>query len=94
VGAAEWERARAAGSYRGDTLDSEGYIHCSTAEQWPRVLAALYSGRRDLVLLEIDQARLECELRWEDLQGSGELFPHIYGPLPAAAVISAQILSS
>ena len=28
-----WETARRAGVYAGDSLASEGFIHCSTAEQ-------------------------------------------------------------
>src|SRR5712692_11460506 len=47
-----WETARRAGIYAADTLDSEGFIHCSTAEQWPRVLEERFPGRDDLTLLE------------------------------------------
>ena len=72
--------------YTADTLPSEGFIHCSTAEQWPRVLAERFAGRDDLVLLEIDTARLTAELRWEDG------FPHVYGPLEVEAVVSARRL--
>ena len=81
-----WETARRAGIYAADTLDSEGFIHCSTADQWPQVREERFPGRHDLVLLEIDTQRLPAEVRWE----GG--FPHLYGPLDVAAVVSARRL--
>jgi uncharacterized protein (DUF952 family) len=41
------------------------------------------------VLLHIDQARIEAEIRLEPpAPGLTELFPHIYGPIPTRAVIA------
>jgi uncharacterized protein (DUF952 family) len=81
-----WETARRAGVYTGDSLESEGFIHCSTADQWEQVRKEWFPGRHDLVLLEIDPQLLHAEVRWE----GG--FPHLYGPLEAAAVVSARRL--
>lgn len=58
------------------------------------MLQAHFSGVRGLMLLEIDLDRVPAEVRWENLEGGSELFPHLYGPLPAAAVISVQALST
>ena len=80
-----WEAARRSGAYRGDSLDREGFIHCSTPSQVLRVANAFYAGRQDLVLLSIDAARVQPELRYEG-DGRGECFPHIYGPLNISAV--------
>lgn len=80
-----WGEARTAGWYRGDTLDSEGFIHCSTPAQVLGVANLLFRGQSDLVLLVIDPARLSAPLRYEGAEG-GRLFPHIYGPLETAAV--------
>jgi uncharacterized protein (DUF952 family) len=73
---------------------SEGFIHASTAEQVAAVANAFYRGRADLILLVIDEARLQSELRWEAPAGPpaegirpGDSFPHIYGPLNLAAVV-------
>ena len=86
-----WTVARSAGSYcestRGLSLADVGFIHCSYARQVPRVAQALYRGASGLVLLVIDPDRLAAELREEDLDGSGEVFPHIYGPLNLDAVV-------
>lgn len=80
-----WQNAATEGQYRGDTLDRQGFIHCSTAEQVLVVANARFTGRNDLVLLSIDESRLQSELRYEEGE-PGQLFPHIYGPLNLDAV--------
>lgn len=84
---AEWEHAKSAGWYRGDTLDSEGFIHCSTVRQVLAVANSLFRGRGDLALLCIDDSKLNSEVRWEPSEGT--VFPHVYGPLNTDAVITA-----
>jgi uncharacterized protein (DUF952 family) len=84
----EWDKAKTLGSYRADTLESQGFIHCSTPEQVVRVANTLFRGQDDLVLLCIDSTEVEAEIRYENLEGGDELFPHVYGPLNAGAVVS------
>ena len=80
-----WKGARLDGVYRGDTLDSQGFIHCSTPKQVVKVANALFHGQEGLILLCIDADRVESEIRYE---GSGrEKYPHIYGPLNDDAVV-------
>lgn len=86
VSKSDWEAAAGGEFYRGDTLDTEGFIHCSTAEQVVDTANFLFRGREDLLLLAIDEALLSAEVRYEDA-GDGRLFPHIYGPLEVAAVV-------
>ena len=40
------------------------------------------------MLLQIDEDLLTSPVVVEDLVGSGEPFPHIYGPIDLAAVVS------
>jgi uncharacterized protein (DUF952 family) len=83
-----WLAAQGSGAYTADSLEAQGFIHCSKATQVLRVVNTYYAGQRGLVLLVIDPARLTSELRWEpgaDL--ASELFPHIYGPLNLDAVV-------
>ncbi|MDQ6691435.1 MAG: DUF952 domain-containing protein [Candidatus Dormibacteraeota bacterium] len=87
-----WLHALISGSYQADSLAAEGFIHCSTAAQVESTLKRHFAGQTDLVLLEIDPGLLRWELRWEPV--GGELFPHLYGPLDPAAVISVQTLSN
>lgn len=84
----DWQEARACGSYRGDTLASQGFIHCSTPEQVIPVANAVFRGQDDLVLLCIDTAKVDAEIRHENLEGGDELYPHVYGPLNIDAVVS------
>jgi len=87
----EWLEAQRAGRYSPASVDSEGFIHCSTAEQVLTVANLFYSRVPDLVLLQIDPQKVEMEIRWEAPAMSDpqpdERFPHIYGPLNLSAVI-------
>jgi uncharacterized protein (DUF952 family) len=83
---AEADEARRTGTYVAAAFQRDGFIHCSYARQLTRVADARFHGRSDLVLLEIDRARVGCEVVDENLEGGSELFPHVYGPLPMSAV--------
>lgn len=87
--AGDWAAAQALGEYRLDTLETEGFIHCSTPQQVLGPANEFYRGRSDLVLLVIDPTQLEAKLIYEDSYQSGTAFPHIYGPLNLDAVINA-----
>lgn len=84
-----WVQATTLGSYSSETLASEGFTHCSTADQVPHSAQKFFKGKTDLVLLHIAQAKVRPEVRYE-AAGSGELFPHIYGPLNLDAVFSVE----
>lgn len=87
-----WAAAPADGAYRPASLATEGFVHCSTEAQLAGTYRRYYEGRTDLVLLEVDPARLGgAEVRWEEGSG-GERFPHVYGPIPVEAVRSAVVL--
>jgi uncharacterized protein (DUF952 family) len=85
--AADWEEAKAQGEYTADSLQSQGFIHCSTPEQLIPVANFLFRGQNGLVLLAIDELLVQAEIRYENLEGGAKLFPHVYGPIEAAAVI-------
>ncbi|RAY14786.1 DUF952 domain-containing protein [Actinomadura craniellae] len=90
-----WEAARTAGvpytvSTRGRTLDEEGFIHCSAdLQQVGAVLDRFYAGVTDLILLVIDTDLLDVPVRHEP--ADGEIFPHVYGPIPPSAVIDVLV---
>ena len=60
-----WTEARDRGDYRADSLETEGFIHCSTHEQVVPVAHKYYVGQSDLVVLVIEPALLEPDLKWE-----------------------------
>ena len=86
---AEWEAAQASGSYTGNTLSSQGFIHCCKPDQLMHVLIRHYPSAVNHVIAEIDPALVSSEIRWE---GVPETFPHIYGPLNLDAVTRFKAL--
>lgn len=86
-----WQTAECRGVYLAPSLDTEGFIHLSTMEQWPRTRDRFYRGQTGLVLLRIDPVRLFAEVRYDP--ADGELFPHLYGPLNLDAVVAIERLS-
>jgi uncharacterized protein (DUF952 family) len=82
------------GSTRGVDLAEEGYIHCSTAQQWPGVIERYYVDVPDILLLHVDEERLTSPLVYEQLAGAPDTFPHIYGPLNLDAVVSVEPLQT
>ena len=90
----DWDRARRAGEYRvstvGRTLDEEGFIHTSFAQQVPATADRFYAGiEAPLVLLVIDRSRLGTAVVVEPAASTDDVFPHVYGPVPVAAVSRA-----
>ena len=83
-----WQAAQAAGEYRPPSLASEGFIHLSTAAQWRATSHRFYREVPDLILLHVDPTKLD--IRYE--RADGDDFPHLYGPLPLAAVIELTAL--
>ncbi|MFC4587646.1 DUF952 domain-containing protein [Sphaerisporangium corydalis] len=90
----EWAAAAGAGEYRmstlGRTLAEEGFIHaCADLDQLRGVAERFYTGVTEpLVVLAVDQDLLGCPVVFEVPPDADEAFPHIYGPLPVAAVVS------
>lgn len=82
----EWEAARAAGHYKGSSQDiADGFIHFSTAAQIEESAARHRTGQSGLMLLAVDPDALGTALKWESSR-NGDLFPHLYGALPLAAL--------
>lgn len=84
--ASDWTRAQLTGEFASADLKAEGFIHCSEQQQILRTAAKYYAGKKLLVLLEIDETKIIDHLKREDSTGRGELFPHIYAPIPLAAI--------
>ncbi|KAA2257125.1 DUF952 domain-containing protein [Solihabitans fulvus] len=87
----EWTAAVERGEYRHESLDHEGFVHCSDPGTVHLPATALFAGRTDLVLLVIDPAVLDLPVRWEagePAHPSGVWFPHVYGPIPVDAVVA------
>ena len=85
---AEHQQMQRDGVFLGSPVDTaDGYIHLSSRSQLAATLDRHFSGVTGLMLVAVDLSRLGDTVRWEPARG-GELFPHIYGRLPIAAVVS------
>ena len=90
----DWETAQSAGEWtmstRRITLAEEGFIHCSFDHQVIGVANRFYADVDELVVLRIDPTGVAADVVLEPpFPGSIERFPHVYGPIPLAAVVSA-----
>ena len=87
----DWENAVRKGTYAPASLETEGFIHCSTAAQVVETANLLYRGQSDLMIVCLEEGQLISRLIYEpavhvDDQRADALFPHIYGPLNLEAV--------
>lgn len=97
-----WSAAQSNGAYTAPSLDTEGFIHCSTLEQVLPVANTFYTGQTGLCLLIIEPALLTSELKWEPPAGGapppgvpeGLMFPHVFGPINLNAVVKVVDLES
>ncbi|MGF1610041.1 MAG: DUF952 domain-containing protein [Kiloniellales bacterium] len=88
----EWEAAAARGRYEGSSQDAaDGFIHFSGGAQVEESAARHRAGQSGLVLLTVDPDALGAALKWEPSR-AGQLFPHLYGALPVAAVLRVDDL--
>lgn len=89
VTAAEaWAEAQQSGLHAPPMLAQDGFLHLCTPAQLRYVLDRHFAGRTGL-MLHIDPAQLG-DLRWENSEPGRDPFPHLYGPLPVAAVLRAE----
>lgn len=87
-----WEEAEKAGVFAGAPVDhADGFIHFSTAGQARETAARHFAGKDDLLLVAVRPVALGDALRYEVSRG-GDLFPHLYAPLPLDAVAWAKPL--
>lgn len=83
-----WQQAQQAGAYQADSLATEGFIHCSYADQVVWVANQFYRASEDLVLLQIDPAHLTAPWQDDEIE-TGAKFPHVYGAINVGAVVQA-----
>lgn len=89
----DWQRARVAGRYAPEGFAQDGFVHCSDPGTVHLPANHRYAGRTNLVLLQIDPARLQVPLRWEPgvaEDPAGPWFPHVYGSINLDAVVAVH----
>lgn len=86
----EWAHHQGAGQIVAPSLETEGFVHCSWGRQVAGTVERHFAGVTGLLALELDPGALGgVALVEEDSYGSGQAYPHAYGPIPLAAVLGA-----
>jgi uncharacterized protein (DUF952 family) len=84
---ADWHQATQSGHYAGSADDiRDGFIHLSAQHQLRATLEKHFKRKDGLLLIAFEENKLGPALRWEQSRG-GELFPHLYGPLPSSQML-------
>jgi uncharacterized protein (DUF952 family) len=73
--------------YFAPSLYSEGFIHCSFAEQLDGVIRRYYAHYEKVIVVGIETDKLMSRVVKEP-STSNEIYPHVYGPLNRNAMIS------
>lgn len=84
-----WEKFKDENFYEVESLQSEGFIHCSFAEQLAGVLQRYYKGAAKVLILTIETEKLMSELVNEPSTG-GEIYPHVYGGINREAIVGIE----
>jgi uncharacterized protein (DUF952 family) len=87
-----WALAQAAGEYRPESLQSEGFVHFSFADQVEPTANLLFADAVNVCVVEFDPQRLGAPVVVEDTADRGEAFPHVYAPIPAEAAVAVHDL--
>ena len=88
----EWNEAKKLGRYWPSNPTNSPFIHFSFGHQVLEVAHFLFSGQRDMVLLGVEGAQVEKDLKLEAPPGSEEKYPHLYRALDPKDVIFEDAL--
>ncbi|HEX3077089.1 MAG TPA: DUF952 domain-containing protein [Lachnospiraceae bacterium] len=83
-----WEKVKNDVSFGKESLQVEGFLHCSQIEYWWRIAPNFRSVEEELVLLCINTEKLSSEIKWEDGDNCGRSYPHVYGEINMNAVVA------
>lgn len=83
----DWKNLNNSGTYEPESLDSEGFIHCSTGAQVEEIANRLFADKDEIMLLVIDATMLRDDIKYEKDEETGEKFPHLYCSLSNNAII-------
>lgn len=86
---ATWRRGEA---WKPASLTKEGFVHLCFPSQVEMVRARFYANV-PIVVAVLDMAKLGSPLVVEDSYGHGA-YPHLYGPIPATAVVKFVTLKA
>ncbi|MGN0802868.1 MAG: DUF952 domain-containing protein [Candidatus Faecivicinus sp.] len=84
---AAWEERRNKECWGKRNLEADGFVHCSSVEYFWRVAPNFADVQEEMVLVCIDENKLNAEVRYEDGENCGRKYPHVYGLINNDAVV-------
>mgnify|MGYP001045592314 FL=1 len=85
----EWEIYQLTGEVAPDSLFTEGFIHCSRAEQVPDTIERFFSEVDEIMILELDRDALGDSVKDEESSDHG-VFPHIYRAVEIDEIVASH----
>jgi uncharacterized protein (DUF952 family) len=84
-----WEKFADETEYEAESLQNEGFVHCSYRNQLEEVLQRYYQGEKKVMILHINPHRLTSPLVAEP-STNREIYPHIYGKINKSAIADVE----
>jgi uncharacterized protein (DUF952 family) len=84
-----WAHFKDKDFYEAESLQTEGFIHCSFAQQLEAVLQRYYKNAGKVLILTIDAEKLESKLV-NEASTNDEIYPHIYGKINTDAIVGIE----
>lgn len=83
----DWKEFNIGGNFEPESLETEGFIHCSTGSQVEHTANRLFVDKDEILLLVIDATMLRDDIKYEKDENVGEKFPHLYSSLNSNSII-------
>ena len=81
-----WEKFKDKNFYEAESLRTEGFIHCSFADQIETVLQRYYKNVGKVLILTIEAEKIKSKYV-EEPSTNQEIYPHIYGAINRGAIV-------
>lgn len=88
---ADWEMQEKNEMYCTQTLEDEGFIHCSKEEQIRGTLRRFFKNRTDIRILKIDTTLLDSPVLYEAADDGSGFFPHVFGAICKKAIVGIEL---
>ena len=83
-----WSSCENLDFYGEHCINNCGFIHCSDIDTYHLVAPKFKNEVEEMVILVINTCKVSSKILWEDFNGTGVSFPHIYGMLNKDAIVT------
>ncbi len=85
-----WEQFEDESFYKAESLDTEGFIHCSYRNQLPEVLERYNKDAGRVLILHINPHLLTVSSLIAEPSTNREIYPHVYGEINRRAIVEVE----